>query len=427
VEWEALPAFSFNNEARVAGILSDTAGGFHVVISGNELFAFDPRLEEWSELCGLTACIAKSVAIRDSVIFTGNTAGPGSGGAVSHDRGETWAADPFSTGIASLLWGGNPGTDGALFVGGYEIWRSDEQGRPFTFDRLGRPGGDAIALVEVPPSDALPAGRMLAGLWNGITYSDDGALTFRPSNVYRSGGYIVPSIAVHPDPEHPYGAEVYAAVTLAGVEGYPVALFRSDDAGATWEETARVSAGDFGIADPNYGQVITTPDGAVWLGIEDIIGGLVKDRGTILRSTDGGRTLVEEAASFGRFAVEDFVVAPDGRLYAATDSLVWRTKDRAFPVASGGGPTDRPEVGLRVAPNPSGAAVAVIVEPSVPAAQAVVTVVDARGREVRRLHEGPLAAGERRFVVSGLAPGSYVALVRSGDGAVERSPFVVTR
>ena len=73
-------------------------------------------------------------------------------------------------------------------------------------------------------------------------------------------------------------------------------------------------------------------------------------------------------------------------------------------------------VSLAVAPNPSAGEVAVTV--SLAAAQAVrVAVVDALGRSVAVVHDGPLAAGRHRLALpAALAPGVY-AVVGAGTSA----------
>ncbi|HIL56942.1 MAG TPA: hypothetical protein EYG39_03430 [Rhodothermales bacterium] len=251
IEWEPLPGLRpfVPNGARVVGFVPGEGGGFRVVagIEG-DLAEWDEATQTWELLCVPTHCIADAIAIRDSVVMTGSLAGPGAGGALSLDGGRTWAFDVFDapTGdnIAALLWSAHPDTDGSLLVGqSFRLFRSDDLGREGTYVELGLTGGQVEAIAEVPPSAALPGGRVLAGVWNGLSLSDDGGRTFRSSNVYRQGGLIGTSIAVHPDPAHPYGAVAYAAVTLAGEDPPVTALFRSDDGGATWAETARMASG----------------------------------------------------------------------------------------------------------------------------------------------------------------------------------------
>ncbi len=78
-----------------------------------------------------------------------------------------------------------------------------------------------------------------------------------------------------------------------------------------------------------------------------------------------------------------------------------------------------------VGPNPVGAHAAVAIGRSVD--DATVTLHDALGRTVARLHEGPLASGDEVGIdTSALAPGVYaVRLV--GGGTVETRTFVVAR
>lgn len=82
---------------------------------------------------------------------------------------------------------------------------------------------------------------------------------------------------------------------------------------------------------------------------------------------------------------------------------------------------------LAVVPNPSSGAARVVVS-TAGAADASVTVWDAVGREVARLWDGPLAAGDHRFALDGaaLAPGVYLARVAVG-GDVATVRLTVTR
>ncbi|MEM6326151.1 MAG: T9SS type A sorting domain-containing protein [Bacteroidota bacterium] len=425
VEWEPLPGFeSFNlNDAEIIGfplVHPDRtrllAGG------GGDIYFWGEGEREWEEVCAPAACRSTAIAVRDSVIITGDLAGPGSGGALSLDGGRTWTFDMLTdpnNSVSALLWSTHPDTDGSLYLGdSFRIRRSDDLGREGTYTTLGLVGGQIEDLAEVPPSAVLPSGRILAAVWNGLSLSDDGGQSFRSSNVYRQGGLIGTSLAVHPDPTHPYGAVAYAAVILAGEDPPFPALFRSDDGGETWEETARVEPGDFGVADPDEMQLLATSDGVLWVGVFDGIGGRAPSLGVVLRSTDGGETLEAITEGWGGFGVYMLAESPDGRVYAATDSLVWRTVDPVVAVANTPEAPEPVRLGVRVEPNPV-AGRAVVQWQQTEAGTARVTVHDARGREVLVATDRRLGAGDQSTEVdtSGLAPGVYLVRVVTEAGA----------
>ncbi|HIG75633.1 MAG TPA: T9SS type A sorting domain-containing protein [Bacteroidetes bacterium] len=109
--------------------------------------------------------------------------------------------------------------------------------------------------------------------------------------------------------------------------------------------------------------------------------------------------------------------APDGRVYAATDSLVWRTVEPAVAVAGAAGPEPTGNVSLVVEPNPATRQTAVRWRQA-SAGSARVSVLDARGREVLVVSESFRQPGEHREEVdaSGLAAGAYLVRVVTPGG-----------
>jgi len=83
-------------------------------------------------------------------------------------------------------------------------------------------------------------------------------------------------------------------------------------------------------------------------------------------------------------------------------------------------------VALRAAPNPASGAATVTVSLTVPEAVEVV-VFDALGREVARLHDGPLAAGGHTlaFDASGLPSGVYLVRASTSGAVLSRRLTVV--
>ncbi|WP_412069037.1 T9SS type A sorting domain-containing protein [Rubrivirga sp. IMCC43871] len=85
-------------------------------------------------------------------------------------------------------------------------------------------------------------------------------------------------------------------------------------------------------------------------------------------------------------------------------------------VATGTGPA---ALALSVFPNPTAGRSTVAVTGVTGPAR--VSVVDALGREVAVLHDGPVASGDARYEVGRLAPGLYVVRLQSADGVATRS------
>lgn len=355
----------------------------------------------------------------------------------STDRGRTWTQshpDLMPTSMAELTLGaflGPDGTPGILAgVGGDgDTALSFGDGAPGTWEIAGRAFSFHQSIGEVPPSSALPNGRVLLGLWNGIVYSDDRAATWHPSSAYCFACYIAWSFAWRPVAGHPYGGTVYAGVQnvvvgeLRGAE-----VLRSDDGGLTWTLAHSFTGAEFGFPSPQSGDftevvLFVTPDGALWAGaaLGTTFGNPA--RGIIARSTDGGATWQSADAGFrdasGRgYTVYQFALARDGRLYAATSYSVWRTTAPVVTAAGEAPPATVPEVGVSVRPNPAGGRVEVVLSLAA-AGAARVAIVDALGREVAVVVDGPVPAGETvRLVETGAwPPGVYVVRATLGGGA----------
>ena len=362
------------------------------------------------------------------------------------DRGRTWQtyvngqnrAAPFvepglpgmvgPTG-APVILAGTAGFDGYTY-------RTDGDGASGTWAGAGLAGGRVEALGVVPPSPSLPNGRVLAAVWNGVTYSDDGGLTYTPSSAFGQAAYIAWSFAFLPQPGHPYGGTAFAGVqNLAYGEFAGAEVLRSDDGGATWALAHHFTAAEVELpvpegADVTAVELLATPDGALWAGVGHRA--VIPNRGGVMRSLDGGATWERADAGFRDasdrgYRVNELRLSRTGVLYAATERGVWRTVEpvvssEASPSASPGG------VGVSVRPNPASQRVQLVV--TLAAAGAVrVAVFDAQGREVAAAFEGTLGAGERVIGVdtSAWPPGVYVVRVTAGDGAGAAVRFTVAR
>src|SRR5690606_21600622 len=272
----------------------------------------------------------------------------------STDGGQTWERDVFD-GVTTLFQSTVPALGGAVYGCSYPCWRSFDGGAEGSWEPLGWPGGETASLGEVRGGALLPDGRLLAGLWNGLVYSDDAGQTWEPSSLWAPGALVVNSPAFDAVAGHPYGGAAYAGVLdLRG--GERIAVHRSDDGGQTWTEVRVFGPGDFGVAAPHWG-VVGGDDragGALSVGVKQAVGGAAPDRGTVGAALGGGETWVavgDTSHGWGGYAVLRLLVGRDGRLYAATDRGVYRTVE-AVPVSSAPEPREETGVRLEVATNP---------------------------------------------------------------------------
>ncbi len=142
-----------------------------------------------------------------------------------------------------------------------------------------------------------------------------------------------------------------------------------------------------------------------------------------MRSYDQGQTWQAADDGFrtrGRglgHGVHSFTLGPDRKLYAATDSLLWRTVD-PLPVADEGAPADTDALGVTVYPNPTSEKAAVRV--MLPAPGTIrVEVFDAAGRQMASLYDGDAVGGTTMDLdTSGLAAGVYRVVVTAGGRRV---------
>ena len=333
----------------------------------------------------------------------------------STDGGRTWARQVIGdVHVRCLYQSTNPALGGAVYACGFgnddsRVRRSASDGEAGTWEPLGAvgpPGEEAgfiEALAELPPSAALPGGRLVVGVASGVATSDDGGATWAVSELWENFHWWVYSLAVAADASHPYGGTLLAGVGdfFRDVGG----VWASEDGGRTWAERVLWP----GLSSGDRVAFVVGPDGAVYAGTNDLGAGV--NPGDVYRSRDGGRTWEEVSgpgSGWGGFGVEALEVGRDGRLYAATDGGVWRTAE-ALPVgAEGGAGAGKRGVELTVWPNPSGGAVTVALALERPSSVRVVAY-DVLGREVAVLHAGPLGAGEHTFTLdAALPPGLYV-------------------
>ena len=142
-------------------------------------------------------------------------------------------------------------------------------------------------------------------------------------------------------------------------------------------------------------------------------------RDGLYRSADAGATWEPYAEGLPeRASVDALTLGPDGRLYAGLwMRSVYRT---AQPVttASEPGPTTG-HVALHFPyPNPTARRAVVPFEVGTPSVVRL-CVYDVLGREVVVLHDGPLAAGEHRFSFDGIGLPAGVYVVRATGGGLD--------
>ena len=392
----------------------------------------------WHHLCDTFSCTGNSANIltASNTMLTGSVNDPGAGCRATN-RGRDWTcgAEAFTTDAfheSHLPFPESTTGLPTLFLGYYPdelatVGRSFEDGAPgsWTTQRVGL--GDFMSFVDVPPSAALPRGRLLAGSFGGgVIYADDGGLTWHRSSL--PNGHLGYSLTFMPVAGHPYGGVAFVGSHNARIPSGQVRaeVYRSDDGGVTWsfvyrfspEEIGRASDDTAGLSRP---EVFATADGVLWCGVGYQARSLF-DRGGIVRSTDMGQTWQRADAGYtasegGGWRVDQLMLARDGRLYAATVRGVWRTTGSVF-VAAEAPPEAPPSLGVSVRPNPVRSRVAVtLTQP------ARVVVFDALGREVAVV---PEASSEVLLDTASWPAGVYV--VRATAGAeTATARLVVTR
>ena len=385
----------------------------------------------WVHLCA-PICTPRVVTVTEAgSILTGSPAGAFATDR-STDGGRTWERDVLDGTVG--LFGSTvvgPPRRGAVFADdGRHARRSLADGAAGTWETLGVLGGYPVTYGEVPPSDALPDGRMLAAVHNGVTFSDDGGATWTPATGASSGRMVAWGFAFVTLESHPYGGYVLAGISEGGRAGASpddtaVAVYRSDDGGTTWAEGYVFDPGTYGLENVHRVRLAVSPDGSVWAGLfHNTDGQGWKKPGTVARSSDGGATFAPAAEGYEGGGVFAIAVGGDGRVYVGSARGLWRT---AQPAVASEGPRG-PGVGLDVSVRPNPAAGRVAVEVTGAASRPVrVTVLEALGREVAVVWDGPVRAGQHlEASTAGLAPGAYVVRAASG-AAVASAPLTVAR
>lgn len=314
----------------------------------------------------------------------------------SSDDGATWTNREL-TGV-SVPWHSILAVGSAVLVGnGGALLRSTDG--LTTFTRI--PGAPAEVTTLLDAGQAI-----LAQTSAGMLYrSTDGGTTWASFRVGLTGVGTL----WHVD------GTLYVKTSFSS-------LFASTDAGATWSEQTPT------YAPTTWGGAYPTGTGAAWLLSNAPYG--------LFTTSDGGRTATSitqglPTASNGLLCAVPFpsgatayfaaVNNPGGSCTGGASGLYrYRPAGSVTAEASAG----TAPMHLAVAPSPSRGPVAAVLIVGVPATVRV-TVVDALGRDVAVLHEGPLGVGAHRFDWAAAAPaGVYVVRATASGGAVATQRFV---
>ncbi|MDX1530861.1 MAG: T9SS type A sorting domain-containing protein [Rhodothermales bacterium] len=316
---------------------------------------------------------------------------------------------------------------GALLAGhnvlGHAVARSTDDGLTWTpIDQTASLGAGLLpqTMAVLPPSAALPGGRIVIGGNDGIAYSDDDGFTWEATALFEPFRYRVISVVQAPwdgldgAPTGP----LYAAVNDFATGDFG-GVWESAD-GAEWERVGQVpEQGDIGA------EILAVGDSLMYAineGSNQVVG--------VWASEDRGRTWawggwLPYASEVGQLVRPvELAATSDGRVWVLCRNgetgpggtgAVFRTVEPVTVGAEEAGPPESSGAWLEAYPNPSGGSLAV--EVTLPEPGAVrVAAYDVAGREVAVVHEGPLPNGLHRFVLpSGLRSGVYV--VRATIGA----------
>jgi hypothetical protein len=368
-------------------------------------------------------CGIEHVAVtREGNLLVGSRAGCMGDPRLSTDGGRT-----FEVVIPdhSLYCGGLQttvaSTGGALYACTGGLHRSFDGGGLGTWYALAMSGAASTPIdriVELPASLAQPAGRLVAGTWGGIAYSDDGGTTW----LWGTGADYTfeMRLAVAPDPTHPHGGTVYTGYWY-GLSG-TAAVFASENGGATWEARHVFSDGEFGVAETDRIELVATTEGALYASLFNSRAGPTHDLGVIIRSLDGGRNWELVSDGLDGIGVHALVLGRDGRLYAGTDHHYWQQLGGGLwrtigPVVAAEPPAAEPQTELLLSIQPAPADDVATVSVVLPeAAHLRVSVWDLVGREIEILGDGWRQAGTHRlrFAADALSSGPYVVVAQAG-------------
>ena len=362
--------------------------------------------KEWEEIGSFFGSYL--LVLTPDTLFLGNNAGTQrtvDGGEnfnpVYEEGGHLFAADPSGPNAGVILCGAN--------IGGTGIAYSTDRGATFTEATITVSTNWRSTLhtaVEIPDGPA--AGRLVAGVFNGVVVSEDGGQTWEPSSLFQDGRFVIQNMVIgrHPATEN---RRIYASVT--DVQDPDIQLYVSDDDGLTWSNPSTMPFAYLFVFVPGGGGLI---GGDALLAVEKGTS-VEEDRITLWRSVDGGVTWTEagnlpaEPMDDG-ISSSDMLVGPEGHLYVSVSRTgperewVYRTTE---PVVVANEPEAPPSpVAERLVVYPNPATDRITVETN--GLDEEVVLYDLLGRAVRR---ASLVAGKTVLDTSALPAGVYVVRV----------------
>ena len=328
----------------------------------------------------------------------------------STDGGRAW--DDVSPAAAPAERGGGPSevpflerdAGGVLWavvgpeyvLGGRAVYRSADDGRTWE-ERTALP--DRVLAFTTGPG-----GTLWASVHSRVYRSADGAATW--DVVLDADNGRVSAI----------GTTEAGSVVASGLG----TDYRSPDGGRTWRPLdVRSQIG------PDWDEVDVFIDAG-----GDVLFAAVSGSPPLARSVDGGATWTSAADGVpgGPYFFADLALDNDRRLWAALGLRgLYRTTRPVATSVQPEAPRRDPAVSVSAFPNPARREVAVAVASARDHGRATVDVIDALGRRVLLVHDGPLRAGRHTFSVrSDLPSGLYFVRVSSKDGTAS-IPLAVVR
>lgn len=255
---------------------------------------------------------------------------------VSHDDGESfyWLCEQsigFDDGAYDPHY--RVASDGTLYANTFSGLRVSRDGG-CTFETAttgarkndpGRIAGKWIDAFDVGPDDAVWVGTTDAGRSNEVYRSTDGARTFRPLGL-RSTVAWWKSLVVAPTRGERAYVSSYQVPKVApdgGVVEAPVHLYRTDDAGQTWQALP-VDGLRLGLNPLVLFEEVAADDPS--LVFARSVRASAPNGDALYRSSNAGLDWVEVLATDEE--IREVVARPDGTVWVATAGGIYRSLDR---------------------------------------------------------------------------------------------------
>jgi photosystem II stability/assembly factor-like uncharacterized protein len=301
----------------VAAIASDASGSLALAGTATQILRSENRGESWTPAsAGLHSSLVNAVAVDPQdpstvrAALNGFARSPKSGLFRSADAGLSWSlgdGPPGFPSVSALAIG--PGHPSTLYAGaeGSTVYRSDDDGEHWTSSTLA--GDSSVQALTLDPGSPE---RVWAVAGGGLFRSDDGARSWTSSRVVAQDIYCLVFNSRRPGTM--YAGSYFDVDSGFYPEPFGGSIFVSQDSGANWTVMQRgFDSAVLAIASDPF------RDGVLYVGMS---AGAVRYDGGIWQDASSGlpqsavRTLLADS------------VRP-GRLYAVTDSGVYRTIDGA--------------------------------------------------------------------------------------------------